>query len=167
MASRLKFFMAHPVGLGFDHCSAGPENYNFPVSFIGIDYGGRRVGIAVSESGILASPHGVIANQGADQVVERIAALGARLGAETFVVGVPRRPHSTAGEEKFRRFADRLRQRTHKEVVLWDETLSTVEGAARARAAGRSARKTRQEIDMHAAAVILQSWLDARGGRQP
>lgn len=157
---------------------AGPEcpvrliprarHYNSPVSFIGIDYGGKRIGIAVSDSGILASPHTVIANDGdAGRVVEKIAEIGARLHAETFVVGLPRRARSAAGEEKFRRFAERLRQRTAKEVVLWDETLSTVEATEQARSAGRSARRLKEDIDMRAAAVILQSWLDARGGRQP
>jgi RNase H-fold protein (predicted Holliday junction resolvase) len=49
--------------------------------------------------------------------------------------------------------------------VLWDESLSTVEAAERLRASGRSRREAQKDIDMHAAAVILQSYLDdqARG----
>lgn len=131
---------------------------------IGIDYGGRRIGIAVSDSGVLASPHSVIANDG--DVVAAIADLGTRLEAEAYVVGVARRARSTAGEEKFHRFADALRQRTCKPVVLWDETLSTVDAAEKLRAGGRK-RSRNDDIDMYAAAVILQSYLDRSPRRTP
>lgn len=133
------------------------------MSFLGIDLGGRRIGLAVSDSGVLASPHSVMKNEG--DVVEKLADLGRRLEAETFVVGIPRRARTDAGERKYREFAERLRQRTCKEVVLWDETLSTVEASERLRAAGRSGRNAKRDIDMHAAAVILQSYLDSLAGR--
>jgi putative Holliday junction resolvase len=131
------------------------------VSLMGIDYGGRRIGVAVSDSAVLATPHSVIRNEG--DVIGKLAALGEELAAETFVVGIARRTSSAAGEQKFRDFAERLRQRTCKEVVLWDEALSTVQAAERLRQAGRSRRDAEREIDMHAAAVILQSYLDRAG----
>jgi putative transcription antitermination factor YqgF len=134
------------------------------VPVIGIDYGGKRIGIAVSDSGVLASPHSVMPNEG--DVIGRIAALGDDLEADTYVVGVARRARSEAGEEKFRRFADALRQKTCKTVVLWDETLSTVEAEDRLRAGGRKGSR-RDDIDMYAAAVILQSWLDRSPRRSP
>lgn len=135
------------------------------MSLIGIDYGTRRIGIAVSDSGVLATPHSVVRNEG--DVVGRLAALAAELSADTIVVGLPRRPRSSGHEEKFRRLADELRQKTCKEVVLWDETLSTADAAARLRESGRSRRDAERDIDMHAAAVILQSYLDAHAGRTP
>jgi len=133
------------------------------VSLIGIDYGGRRIGVAVSDSAVLATPHSVIRNEG--DVIAKLAALGETLEAEAFIVGIARRSMSAAGEQKFRDFARRLRQRTCKEVILWDEALSTVQAAERLREAGRSRRDAEREIDMHAAAVILQSYLDQRAGR--
>ena len=126
-----------------------------------VDLGGRRIGIAVSESGVLATPHSVLRNEG--DIVEKVARIGLDLGAGTFVVGLPRQSHASRGEERYRRFADALRQKTCKTVLLWDESLSTVEAAERLRDAGRSRRESRESIDMHAAAVILQSWLDAEG----
>ena len=131
------------------------------MSIIAIDLGARRIGIAVSDSGIVATPHSVMRNEG--DIIEKISNLGRELDAGTFIVGVPRRPG--ADERKFRDFADRLRQRTCKEVVLWDEALSSVEAAENLRAAGRSRRDAEREIDMHAAAVILQSYLDDRARR--
>ena len=117
-----------------------------------IDYGARRVGIAVSDSGTIATPHSVLRNEG--DIVERLAALAGELGAETIVVGIAR------DEQKFHRLAERLRQKTCKPVVLWDEALTTVEAAEQLRAGGRRRRDAQREIDMHAAAVILQSYLD-------
>lgn len=129
-----------------------------------IDYGGKRIGIAVSESGLLATPHSVMPNEG--DVVSRLASLADQLGAETLILGLPRRARTTAGEQKFRDLADRLRQQTCKPVVLWDETLSTVEAAERLRDGRRRRSKGMDDIDMYAAAVILQSYLDANQGRQ-
>ena len=131
---------------------------------IGIDYGGKRIGVAVSDSGVLASPHSVIANEG--DVVAQLDRLGKELDVETWVVGIPRRARSHDGEAKFHRFADELRQRTCKPVLLWDETLTTVEAEERLRAGGRKGARRTEDIDMYAAAIILQSWLDEQSGRQ-
>jgi putative Holliday junction resolvase len=135
---------------------------------VAVDYGGKRVGIAVSESDVLATAHSVLANHGdVDELIARIARIGEEVEAERYVVGIARRARSGAGEQKFRDFAERLRQKTCKDVVLWDETLSTVEAAEQARASGRRAwAKAKDEIDMHAARVILQSYLDDRIGRK-
>lgn len=134
-----------------------------PGPLIGIDLGARRIGIAVSDTGVIATPHSMMRNEG--DVLEKVARLGSEIGAATFVVGIPRRAHAGASEEKYRRFADALRQKTCKQVVLWDESLSTVEAAERLRAAGRTRREAQKDIDMHAAAVILQSYLDDLAGR--
>lgn len=131
---------------------------------IGIDYGGKRIGIAVSDSGVLATPHSVIANEG--DVIGRLHEIGRELSVEAWVVGVARRATSRDGEAKFSRFAEELRQRTCKPVVLWDETLTTVEAEERLRASEKKRSRRTEEIDMYAAAVILQSWLD-RQTRRP
>lgn len=135
------------------------------MSIVGIDFGSRRIGIAVSDSELLATPHSVIRNEG--DVIAKIAGIGSDLGAELFVVGIARRAKSSSGEQRFRDFAERLRQRTCKEVVLWDEALTTVEASERLRRSGMKRREAEREIDMHAAAVILQSYLDDRARRTP
>jgi putative Holliday junction resolvase len=128
------------------------------MSIMAIDYGGRRIGVAVSDSGSIATPHSVVKNEG--EIIDKLAGIARELGAETIVVGIPRRAHSDTGEQKFRDFAERLRQKTCKAVVLWDEALSTTEAARRLRQDGAKRRDAQREIDMHAAAVILQSYLD-------
>lgn len=132
------------------------------MSILGIDLGSRRIGIAVSDSGVMATPHSVMRNEG--DVIAKLARLANEVEAETFVVGIPRRTHASAraqaNEQKYRDFAEALRQRTCKTVVLWDESLSTVEASERLRASGRTRREAQKDIDMHAAAVILQAYLD-------
>jgi len=131
------------------------------VSYLAIDLGSRRIGIAVSDSGFVATPHSVMRNEG--DVVAKLASLARELQAETIILGIPRRAHASAAEQKYRDFAETLRQRSCKPVVLWDETLSTVEAAEALRATGHSRREAQKDIDMHAAAVILQSYLDTHG----
>ena len=128
------------------------------MSIIGIDLGSRRIGIAVSDSGVVATPHSVMRNEG--DVVAKLANLAGQLEADEFVVGIPRRTHASANDDKYRAFAEELRQKTCKPVVLWDEALSTVEAMERLRATGKNRREAQKDIDMHAAAVILQSYLD-------
>jgi len=130
---------------------------------IAIDLGARRIGIAVSDSGVVASPHSVLRNEG--DVVARLDRLGRELDAELFVVGIPRRTHAAASDAKYEQFAEALRQRTCKPVELWNESLSTVEAMERLRESGSNRREAQKDIDMHAAAVILQSFLDDRQRR--
>src|SRR5438128_5168262 len=120
MASRLKFFMGPRLsdrdivsdsGSRFAVCAS---RYNQSVSILAIDYGARRIGIAISESGVLATPHSVIRNEG--DVVETLARLAAYLHAETIVLGFRRRQHADQREQIFRVLADRLRQNTCNEV---------------------------------------------------
>jgi putative Holliday junction resolvase len=133
------------------------------MSIIAIDYGGRRIGVAVSDSGTIATPHSVVKNEG--EIIDKLARIASELDAETIVVGIARRANSERGEQKFRDFAERLRQKTCKSVVLWDEALSTAEAARQLRESGTKRRDAQREIDMHAAAVILQSYLDAQARR--
>ncbi len=138
--------------------------YNRTVSIIAIDYGSRRIGVAVSQSGVLATPHSVVPNEG--DIIGKLASLAEQLEATTIVVGIPRRKFHDPAEKTFEDFAERLRQKTCREVVLWDEALTTVDAAERLRAAGRKRRDAQRDIDMAAAAVILQSYLDEQR-RQP
>ncbi len=128
------------------------------MSIMAIDYGGRRIGVAVSDSGSIATAHSVVKNEG--EIIDTLAAIARELDAERIIVGVPRRARSDSGEQKFRDFAERLQQKTCKPVLLWDEALSTTEASRQLRDRGTKRRQAQREIDMHAAAVILQSYLD-------
>lgn len=137
------------------------------MAWMGIDYGTKRIGLSHSDSGILASPHSTISRgQTVEATIEAIERIALPLEVDRFVVGFPRtnRPHPHS-LRKFEQFADALRQKTCKEVVLWDETLSTVEAVERRRERGKSSRNNRRPIDQEAATIILQSYLDHQSRR--
>lgn len=139
------------------------------MAILAVDYGTRRVGLAVSTSGVLATPHSVILNEGTlEDLASRIATLGEELEAERYVVGLPRRSRSGSDDPAlapYRALAEALRQKTRKKVILWDEGWSTTEAASRRREGGARRRRDRNPIDMEAAAVFLQAYLDETGGR--
>jgi putative Holliday junction resolvase len=139
------------------------------VRALGVDVGGRRVGLAISDaSGVLARPLGVIASSGPEQVV-RVAEAIARAAAEEdglglVVVGLPRRLDGTPNEQTaaVTAFVEALRARILQPVVLQDERLSSVEAESRLALRDRDWRSRKKKLDAAAAAVILQDYLDAR-----
>jgi putative Holliday junction resolvase len=134
------------------------------MGWLGIDFGSRRIGVAVSSSGTIAEPHSVIARGGdLARVVEQIARIAGEYEATTIVVGVPKGGRRAPSDNipLYEAFAETLRQQLGADVVLWDESYSTTEAASRLRETGTRPRDAKERIDMLAAAVILQSYLDS------
>ncbi|HVV37999.1 MAG TPA: Holliday junction resolvase RuvX [Acidimicrobiales bacterium] len=132
---------------------------------LGLDLGSVRIGVATSDPGrVIASPYDVI-RRGNDHAADH-AAIAAAVDdsqATVVVVGLPRnmRGQETAAAQAVRAEAEELRAALAVPVVFWDERLSTVT-AQRSLIEGGVRRKQRKDsVDKVAAAVILQSWLDA------
>lgn len=133
---------------------------------VGIDLGARRIGVAVSDAtGTLASPHAVIKRSGdpaADR--RRLAEVVAELGAERVVVGLPLSlsgragPAARAAVEE----SEALAAVVGVPVDTYDERLTTVSAERALRSGGTRAKAQRGVIDMAAAAVMLQAWLDGQ-----
>jgi putative Holliday junction resolvase len=132
---------------------------------LGRDLGSVRIGVAASDPGrVIASPYDVIV-RGKDHAADHAAIAGAVADTEAsvVVVGLPRNMSGkeTAAAQAVRAEADELRAVLPVPVVFWDERLSTVT-AQRSLIEGGMRRKQRKgSVDKVAAAVILQSWLDA------
>jgi putative Holliday junction resolvase len=135
---------------------------------LAIDLGSRRIGLAVSDrAGSMAFPHSVI-ERSDDPAADRaaIAVAVADSGATTVVVGLPISLDGTEGRaaRSARDEAQELRSvLAGTRVVLFDERLTTVSAEAALTAAGRRGRRQRAVVDSAAAAVLLQTWLDAGG----
>jgi putative Holliday junction resolvase len=135
---------------------------------LGLDYGDRRIGVAVSdELGWTASGIATIERTEDGEDLRRIAELVERYGAEAVVVGLPVNMNGTLGPraEICMAFADRLRQTLSVPVHLWDERLTTVSAERTLIEADVSRRKRRQVVDRMAAALLLQHYLDSRAKR--
>lgn len=131
---------------------------------LGIDWGERRIGVAVSWSGLLADPHSVVINEGTEQSAERLRLICDEVEAELLVLGVPAgsRHDSPEIRAKFDSIAAHLRQKTCRPVELWDESYTTAAALSHRAASGQRRRRSdRTPIDSLAAAIILQSWIDA------
>jgi len=131
---------------------------------VGIDLGTRRVGVAVSDSGgRVATPHTVVVRTGDDATDRaRVIAVIGDLAAEEVVVGLPLSLDGSTGPAA--RWATEeaaaMRALLEVPVELHDERLSTVT-ALRAPVLGGGRKARRKPVDGQAAAVMLQSWLDA------
>lgn len=130
---------------------------------VGLDVGRRRIGVAASDpTGFLASGVQVIRRASLDKDVEAVQRLVETLRAEQIVVGYPLSMSGEPGPqaEETERFVEALRARASVPIVLWDERLSTLEADRRMQEAGVSGRKRRERVDVAAATLILQSYLD-------
>ena len=139
---------------------------------LGVDLGARRIGLAVSDpSGIIASPLGTIERSGDDHR-DRVAIVAAASESEAtiVVVGLPREMSGRMGPaakaakaevEALRALAPALT------FELVDERMTTVIATRSLIDAGVRRKARKQTVDKVAAAVILQSYLEARPGRRP
>jgi putative holliday junction resolvase len=141
------------------------------VRFLGIDYGHRRIGLALSDaSGTLARPWKTVAREGnPTQVASAITTLVTDLlreddGLAGVVVGFPR----TLGGEPTDQTAtvtalvSTLRSRVAVPVALQDERLSSREAESLLARRIKNWRDRKPLLDAAAAAVILQDFLDHR-----
>jgi putative Holliday junction resolvase len=140
-----------------------------PVRALGLDLGSKRIGVAVSDrSGTIASPLTVVARTGRQQEDHRrLAALAVEEEAEVIVVGLPLSLSGDLGPAARAALAEAeaLASVVDVPVETYDERLTTVTADRALMEARMRAEARRRVVDKVAAAVMLQSWLDARAAR--
>ena len=127
---------------------------------LAIDYGERRIGLAISDPlGMIASPAGYILRRAGKrppiaEIVRRAEALEAR----GFVVGLPLdgEGEDTPRSVEVRRIAAELERRTKLPVELVDERFTTAEALRAVRAMGGSTRGRKGDVDALAATILLR-----------
>jgi len=134
---------------------------------LGLDYGAKTVGVAVSDPlGLTAQGVETIQRKSENklrQTLARLEALVAEYKAEKIVLGFPKHMNNDVGEraQKALEFKDMLVRRTGLEIIMWDERLTTVE-AERILIESSVRREDRKRyIDKIAAVFILQGYLDS------
>jgi putative Holliday junction resolvase len=140
--------------------------------FLGVDYGNRRVGLAISDAtAMLARPWQVVTTDEPDprHAAAMIADFVPSLvvdddSLEAIVVGLPRRLDGSENDQtqKARTFGDELAVITGLEVIFQDERLTSIEAEAQLAAREKDWKKRKMQIDAVAAAIMLQDFLDAR-----
>ena len=135
---------------------------------LGLDYGTKTVGVAVSdELGLTAQPLETIKRKDENKLrrtYARIEELVREYGAETIVLGFPKNMNNTIGErgDAAIDFRDALVRRINIPVILWDERLTTVASERVLMESGVGRENRKKVIDQIAASFILQGYLDSR-----
>ncbi len=135
---------------------------------LGIDFGERRVGVAVSDpTGVIAQPLSTLQRRAGKRMPLRaLEDLVEEYGVEAIVVGLPLAlsGNDTDWTRTVRETAEKLNERSGLPVHLVDERFTSARAERAVRGIGLPKRKKEQKgrIDAAAAVLILQSWLDAQ-----
>jgi putative Holliday junction resolvase len=141
------------------------------VRILGIDYGARRVGLALSDAtATLASPWKMVDRPPSERATVDLLMrdiedlLADADGLEAIVVGWPRRLDGTPTDQTahVESFRGALERRVHVPVILQDERLSSHEAEERLSVRERDWRRRKAKLDAAAAAIVLQDYLDQR-----
>ncbi len=130
---------------------------------LGLDVGDKTIGVAASNELSWVEPLLVVRRTRQERDLEALLRLCEEREIERIVVGLPLNMDGSEGPRaaKTRRFAAAAAAALGREVVLWDERLSTFEADRALREAALDGRRRRELVDMVAAQVILRSYLDA------
>ena len=132
---------------------------------MGVDYGDARTGIAISD--LLCSIVGstcVVPSRNTEKAIADIVKLAKDNTVGEIVVGLPRNMDGSEGPraEVCREFADKLREATGLEVVMWDERRTTVEAHNILSEHNYHGKKRKNTVDAVAASLILEGYLAFR-----
>ena len=133
---------------------------------LGLDYGSKTVGVAVSDPlGLTAQGVEIIRRKSENkmrQTLARIEELIAQYQVEKIVLGLPKNMNNTLGDraEKSLELKETLERRTGLAVVMWDERLTTVSANRVLMETGVRRENRKEHVDEIAAIFILQVYLD-------
>ena len=141
------------------------------VRVIGLDYGSKTVGVALSDELMLtAQPLTTIHRDRPTklrQTLAQIEQIIEQYDVDRIVVGWPKKLDNEEGErcEKTKEFGDMLENRTGLEIIYQDERLTTAQADGVLEQGGIRKDKRKQYIDKMAASLILQNYLDTLSHR--
>ncbi len=135
---------------------------------MGLDFGSKTVGVAVSDP-LLITAQGIEIIRRKEEnklrrTLARIEELILEYDVTEIVLGLPRNMNATEGERVAltREFGDKLTRRTGLPVTYWDERLTTVSAERTMMEAGIRREERKSHVDRIAAVLILQGFLDCR-----
>ena len=132
---------------------------------MGLDVGDKTIGVAVSDlMGLTAQGVKTIKRVGKKKDIEALKEIIKERQVNKIVSGLPKNMNGTLGlqGEKVLKLCELIKEETGLEIDFWDERLTTV-AAERSLIEGDVSRKKRKKvIDMLAAVIILQGYLDSK-----
>jgi len=131
---------------------------------LGLDVGSKRIGIAISdELGWTAQGITTLHRGNGEGDLREIRDIARQYGVEKIVVGLPRNMDGSLGPQAQMAigFVQELSEVLDVPIITWDERLSTIEATKMLIRADLSRKKRKRKVDMTAAIIILQSYLDS------
>ncbi|MBR4085793.1 MAG: Holliday junction resolvase RuvX [Lachnospiraceae bacterium] len=135
---------------------------------MGLDFGSKTVGVAISDALLITAQGIEIIRRKEEnklrQTLARIEELIVQYEVEEIVLGMPKNMNATEGERAVltMEFKEKLERRTGLNVHMWDERLTTVAADRAMMEAGIRRENRKDYVDMIAATLILQGYLDRR-----
>jgi putative Holliday junction resolvase len=132
-----------------------------------MDVGSRRIGLAISDPlAITAQGLDTIHRQNKRRDLAQLERVIREHDVAEIVMGLPLRMSGAEGiqAEKMQAFAEEIRRRFRVPVHLWDERLTSAQANRLLRETDMSIKRRGAVVDQMAAVLILQSWMDAKGG---
>lgn len=127
-----------------------------------VDLGKARTGIALSDSGeSFAFPKEVITEYNTERLIDKIILKAKEYSAERIVVGLPKNMDGTLGwrAEECSGIAEKIKENSGIEVVLWDERCTTVSAHTALNFTDTRGKKRKNVVDAVAAVIILEDYL--------
>jgi putative Holliday junction resolvase len=135
-------------------------------TYLGLDYGERRVGIARSDpTGLIASPVTTLEVTSQKKLLDQLQVLIAEVNPMGIVIGYPLMPSGDLSDKcrEIDAFIKKLAEVYDGLVIRQDERYSSSEAVGIIHAHGKKAGKKKKRIDRIAAVIILQRYLDEQG----
>lgn len=135
------------------------------MKYLALDYGERRVGVAVSDpGGAMAFARDFLENSGQEDLLVKITTLCEQEGIHRIILGLPLHTDGQEGErvKATRDFAELLKKTLPQiELEFFDERFTTKWATHKLREAGIKAKEQKGKKDSLAAQILLQTYLDA------
>ena len=132
---------------------------------LGIDYGAKRVGLAISSQvGFIAQGLLTIERIDGMDYLEEIAGVINEKEVDEIVIGLPKNMNGSIGEkaEEVLTLVETLKSKFNLPVHTFDERLTTVRAHKAMTGAKMSKKGKKKRVDMIAAQFILQAYLDQK-----
>lgn len=137
-------------------------NYGKKMIILGVDFGDSRTGLAICDkTEMLASPLTVVHEKDFDLCAEKVAAEAKNNRVERIVVGLPKNMNGSFGPraELCTQFAEKLKELSGLETVMWDERCTTVSAHNILNETNTRGKKRKAVVDAVAATIILESYM--------
>ncbi|MCL5795389.1 MAG: Holliday junction resolvase RuvX [Patescibacteria group bacterium] len=134
------------------------------MAYLGLDVGKKRIGVAISTSGIISQPYLTIQNKNEAQVLDEIVSICYKEKVKKIIIGIPYLENNAENEQVkyINKFISNLKTKINIPIFTIDEFLTSKEAERLIKLSGQKeiSKKDREKIDQKSAQLILEEYLN-------